>query len=156
MKSNEALDLLKYALHLRIHGENAPGGNETWKEFDTKCEAYLRKTESVGQISDGFHTFKDLYNHRRALTVALMESNLSISWKSKEHHPEDQPMFKGGYFIVGMTLPGEGQISYHYKLHHWTDFDNVTELPHAPKWNGHSPETTVIDLFNFKPKCACR
>lgn len=51
MSSNEALDLLKYVLHLRMHGENAPGGSETWREFDTRCEAYLRKTESVDQIS---------------------------------------------------------------------------------------------------------
>jgi hypothetical protein len=34
--------LLEYALHLRQYGECAPGGNETWAEFDRRTEAYLR------------------------------------------------------------------------------------------------------------------
>jgi hypothetical protein len=40
----EAVRLLEYALHLRMHGERAPGGNETWREFDVRAEAFLRKT----------------------------------------------------------------------------------------------------------------
>lgn len=34
--------LVTYALHLRIHGEMAPGGNETWAEFDRRAEMLLR------------------------------------------------------------------------------------------------------------------
>lgn len=37
-----ALDLLKYALHMRMYGERAPGGDETWHEFDRRAEAYMR------------------------------------------------------------------------------------------------------------------
>lgn len=36
------MGLLEYALHLRQHGEHAPGGNETWAEFDQRCERFLR------------------------------------------------------------------------------------------------------------------
>jgi hypothetical protein len=43
-RDSEARRLLEYALHLRMHGERAPGGNETWAEFDRRCEAYLRST----------------------------------------------------------------------------------------------------------------
>jgi hypothetical protein len=43
-RDSEARRLLEYALHLRMHGERAPGGNETWAEFDQRCEAYLRAT----------------------------------------------------------------------------------------------------------------
>jgi hypothetical protein len=39
----DAVDLLQYGLHLRVHGENAPGGSETWREFDQRTEAFLRK-----------------------------------------------------------------------------------------------------------------
>lgn len=39
----EAVRLLAYALHLRMHGERAPGGNETWSQFDRDAEAYLRR-----------------------------------------------------------------------------------------------------------------
>jgi hypothetical protein len=44
VRDSEARRLLEYALHLRMHGERAPGGNETWAEFDQRCEAYLRAT----------------------------------------------------------------------------------------------------------------
>jgi hypothetical protein len=38
---DEAVGLLKYALHLRRRGESALGGNETWQEFDDRNEAFL-------------------------------------------------------------------------------------------------------------------
>lgn len=41
----DALELLRYALHLRMHGENASGGTETWAEFDQRCEALLRRVQ---------------------------------------------------------------------------------------------------------------
>jgi hypothetical protein len=42
-----ARDLIAYALHLRQHGERAPGGNETWADFDRKAEDFLRRTPVV-------------------------------------------------------------------------------------------------------------
>jgi hypothetical protein len=98
----------------------------------------------AGEISDGFHTFEELYDHRRALTALLAAGAASAgdSWRSKAHHPEDSPMFEGGYFIVGINLPN-GTITYHYKLSHWDDFASVPELEHAPRWDGASPADTV-------------
>lgn len=40
---DDAVWLLTYALHLRMHGERAPGGNETWATFDRRCEEFLRR-----------------------------------------------------------------------------------------------------------------
>lgn len=37
-----AVALVQYALHLRMHGERAPGGTETWAEFDRRAEEFLR------------------------------------------------------------------------------------------------------------------
>lgn len=92
-------------------------------------------------ITDGYHSFGELYDHRRALTAALAKSLSLDSWRSKEHHPDGDPMFEG-YFIVGINLP-TGPITYHYKLSHWDDFAGVTELAHAPAWDGHTPADTV-------------
>jgi hypothetical protein len=39
----EAIRILEYALHLRMYGERAPGGDETWNEFDQQCEEFLRR-----------------------------------------------------------------------------------------------------------------
>lgn len=108
----------------------------------------MAKSKATDNISDGYHTFGELYDHRRALTRALMLSNTKISWRSKHHHPDDDPMFEGGYFIVGMQLP-TGQISYHYKLSHWNDFDGVPTIEYAPKYDGHTPQETVTRLLDW-------
>jgi hypothetical protein len=43
--ADDAIELLRYALHLRQHGERAPGGNETWRAFDRRAEAFLRAAD---------------------------------------------------------------------------------------------------------------
>lgn len=105
--------------------------------------------DEVSQVSDGHHTFGELYDHRRALTalLATMAATEGDAWRSKAHHPDDSPMFEGGYFIVGINLP-TGTITYHYKLRHWDDFRGVPELEHAPKWDGAMPVDTVIRLMD--------
>lgn len=105
--------------------------------------------DGTGKISDGYHTFGELYDHRRALTAVLAASAATggDSWRSKEHHPDADPMFPG-YFIVGIELP-TGTITYHYKLTHWDDFAAVPELEHAPKWDGAGPPETVDRLLKL-------
>lgn len=99
------------------------------------------------EVSDGYHTFRDLYDHRRALTATLAAgaSTAGDSWRSKAHHPEDGPMFDGS-FIVGIDLP-TGTITYHYNLEFWDDFAAVPELEHAKKWDGAGPDETVSRLL---------
>lgn len=102
-----------------------------------------------GQVSDGYHTFRELYAHRRALSAVLAGATASDgdSWRSKQHHPDGDPMFPG-YFIVGINLP-TGTITYHYKLKHWDDFAAVPELEHAPHWDGATPDDTVARLLEL-------
>lgn len=105
--------------------------------------------EINGETSDGFHTFNDLYDHRMVLTAALFHAlrRLSIGevgawpWRSVAHHPDDGPIY-AGYFIVGAELDGQ-QFSYHYTLENWALFGMCTTLPHAPKWDGHTPADTI-------------
>lgn len=103
----------------------------------------------VDTVSDGYHTFGELYDHRRALTAAFLRDLGRFAWKSKAHHPDDNPMFEGGYFIVGANLLDHGQISYHYKLTHWDDFRRIPEIPHAPKYDGHTPVDVVQRLLTW-------
>ena len=37
-----AIRLIQEALHLCQNGERAPGGNETWADWGSKAEAFLR------------------------------------------------------------------------------------------------------------------
>lgn len=112
---------------------------------------------AMGEVSDGHHTFNELYAHRRALTAALAEAvegccpgrpTGARAWRSKEHHPEDGPMFDGS-FIVGFTFSDGSTISYHYGLEYWDDFSHVFTLPHAPKYDGHTPDSTITRLLAY-------
>lgn len=89
----------------------------------------------IGQISDGSHTFDELYHHRMILFSIICNSNVAVAWKSWKHH--DGTMYDD-YFIVGVTTP-EGDYSYHYHKDHWNRF-SVKELDLAPEWDGHKPE----------------
>jgi hypothetical protein len=140
-----AKDVRAYVINRRIHDlevmtlEVITGGVDT-----------IEPPAVTAQTSDGFHTFGELYDHRRALTAVLAAGAASAgdAWRSKAHHPDDSPMFDGGYFIVGIELP-TGTITYHYKLSHWDDFAAVPELDHAPKWDGALPGETVTRLLTL-------
>lgn len=46
-----AVRLLEAALHLRQNGERAPGGNETWAEWDRRAETFLREAARRGVLT---------------------------------------------------------------------------------------------------------
>lgn len=89
----------------------------------------------TGEISDGYHTFNELYHHRAVLFSVICNQNKDIAWKSKLH--SDGTMYDE-MFIVGITTP-QGQYSYHYDLILWSLFD-VKELDKAPEYDGHLPK----------------
>lgn len=99
--------------------------------------------ESVGELSDTYHSFNDLYKHRTILT-ALAFLLLPYTWKSKIH--EDGTMYNG-MFIVGAPTP-EGMISYHYDLEYW-DLFKIPELPHAPYFTGYTDNDVLERLINI-------
>ena len=92
-------------------------------------------------ISDGYHTFGELYEHRHALFIALANSHPDLAWKSIKHN--DGTMFPG-YFIAGMALPE--QITYHLPLVLWKRL-RVKILRLAPEWDGHTSRD-VVDRLN--------
>ena len=103
-----------------------------------------------GDISDGYHTFNELYDHRAALTAALFKSlPRDTVYKSKKHH--DGTMYDG-MFIVGANLPGIGEISYHYDLDPWWDVFNIREVENAPEWDGHTPNDVIERLKAYAKK----
>lgn len=104
------------------------------------------------QVSDGWHSFADLYRHRLALTAAIASAAATMgdSWRSKLHHPDDRPISPLN-FIVGIQFP-TGLITYHYRLAHWDDFASVPEIPHAPAWDGVGPDETV-DILLRAARC---
>ena len=88
----------------------------------------------TGEISDGYHTFDELYYHRMVLFSVICNQNRDNSWKSWLH--ADGTMYED-YFIVGITTP-EGDYTYHYHKDYWELF-NVLEISRAHVWDGHQP-----------------
>lgn len=90
---------------------------------------------SRNAVSDGYHTFRELYYHRMVLFSIILNQNKDKAWKAKKHH--DGTMFGDDSFICGIETP-EGQYTYHYHLSDWGKF-NVKELEFAPEYDGHKP-----------------
>lgn len=84
-------------------------------------------------ISDGSHTYGELYEDRMFLFSIICNDNQDKAWKSWLH--DDGTMFDD-YFIVGINTP-EGSFTYHYHKDTWDNF-KVPEIPKAPAWDGHS------------------
>ena len=118
--------------------------NTTIKDINDSLEFMRKEGMSRKQVSDGYHTFDELYYHRMILFSLLLNSHKDISWKAKKHH--DGTMFDEDSFICGIETP-EGQYTYHYKLEYWDMFD-VKELEFAPEYDGHKPSdiTRLLSL----------
>jgi hypothetical protein len=103
-------------------------------------------------ISDGYHTFDELYKDRLLLTALLFEymcggplnrrTHKPQPFKSKLHH--DDTMFDG-MFIVGIMF-GDRYFSYHYNLEYWDLFHFMPEIHNAPKWSKEI-DMTINEFF---------
>ena len=122
-------------------------------------------------VSDGYHTFKDMYDIRLAYNVALFNTWGEIT-VSSENYPftgEDRPSLLPQYdvhkswrhhdgqgcfgeekkwFIVSAYLPGVGLISNHYKAEHW-DLFKIPEVRKALyEFDGHTTKDVIERLKN--------
>ena len=108
---------------------------EDFNKFKELVNIGKKVKENIGEFSDGYHTFNELYDHRMVLFAVICGTYKGDAWKSFKHH--DGSMYDD-YFIVGIDTP-EGQYSYHYHINEWMNFD-VKELEFAPEWDGHEPK----------------
>lgn len=154
LEERKRVGVERYGMPLRAHNGRDALVDAYQEALD--LTVYLRQTlqeqptsDAITEdTSDGYHTFAELYAHRRALTAALAVAVARrTAWRSKQHHPDDGPIYEG-YFIVGIDLP-TGTVSYHYELAYWDDFRHVEELEHAPKWDGATPADSVTRLLEW-------
>lgn len=93
----------------------------------------------IGDMSDGYHTFNELYHHRAVLFSVICNLHPLCAWKAKKHY--DGSMYDG-MFIVGINTP-EGQATYHYDIDPYWDMFHVPEAEFAPEWDGHTPDEAI-------------
>jgi len=102
----------------------------------------------VGTVSDGYHTFNELYEHRSLLFCALSQVNSEWCWKSKNHwiDGEVKPCHDG-WFVACIHLDA-GQVSYHMQMEYWSSFRGV-DLDRPPAHDGHTSSDVILRLKDF-------
>ncbi len=94
-------------------------------------------TDDTRKVSDGYHTFEGLYDHRILLFINLVvESEWKAAWMP--HYP--------GWPVLFVETP-EGQISYHFleKYLHLIERNGIKRDDNY-KWDGHTPNQVIERL----------
>lgn len=113
------------------------------------------------QVSDGYHTMDELYDHRIQLFIALCRfiriadgyadeadaGGKAISvWRSKPH--ADGSSFDG-WFILGLHKEVGKQITYHLPIARWNDCDFAETLEKGPEFDGHTSADVLARLADI-------
>lgn len=112
-------------------------------------KTYSHEDDMMDNISDGYHTFNELYRYRMLYNAAffneLAKGDVKVC-KSHKHY-DGEECFGGGWFIVMAELP-TGQISNHYENQYWELF-NIPELDTAWEWDGHTPNEAADRIESY-------
>lgn len=109
--------------------------------------------KTIGEVSDGYHTFNELYEYRMLYNAAffnLLAKNKQCGVHKSKRHATGEKCFGGGWFIVMANLP-TGQISNHYELKDW-DLFQCEEKEFADVWDGHTPQEAAERLRKYLKK----
>jgi hypothetical protein len=105
----------------------------------------------MGEVSDGYHTFNELYRYRMLYNAAffnLLARNGQVEvCKSRRHSDGEKCFGSDDWFIVMAILP-TGQVSNHYKSKYWDLFD-VPERETAFEYDGHTPNEAADRLEKY-------
>lgn len=112
------------------------------------------KDDEVENVSDGYHTFNELYSHRILLFLLVMkllakQEGEGVVWWSENHH--DGPSYSG-WLICGIYKEEGKQITYHIPSS-YKEFllkcENIEHLDKAPEFDGHSSDDVLDRLENL-------
>lgn len=124
------------------------------RESEINAEIVENKLDT-NKISDGYHTFEELYEHRITLFIALcrlmkFEYKLQYDgkgvWRSKAH--SDGSVWDGWFILGILQTPGQ-QITYHLPISKWEETNFATTLDKAPEFDGHSSQEVLQRLKNL-------
>jgi hypothetical protein len=106
----------------------------------------LIQSMDKSKISDGYHTFGELYDHRNMLFVnlcKLLKKQDFHVWRSIKH--SDGSMDKD-WFIMGINKGHGNQITYHLPISMWDSTMWAETLDKAPDYDGHSSKDVLTRL----------
>ncbi len=95
----------------------------------------------VSEVSDGYHTFSELYDHRCLLWVNVLQAHKESAFKTWRNDVGEK---WDGWFIAGLNTE-HGQITYHLPEKLWSLLD-VKETEKNEGYDGHTPAETLQRL----------
>jgi len=131
--------------HFAVNDDNPVVIDDIARWLTQTLTAERQKREEVVEVtedtSDGYHTFRELYEFR-----LLYNAHLFNEWakqgmydvhKSQRHADGELCFGRDDYFIVVATLP-TGQISNHYPMCDWDLFQCEAVEKAKHEWDGHT------------------
>ncbi len=119
-----------------IEFADSVGGVET---VESAINTLIKVSKAdTNKISDGYHTFGELYQHRIEIYIALCKKehyqNNSV-WRSRLHSDGSE---MDGWFVLGINTENGKQITYHLPSVYWIDTLFAITLDKAPEFDGHT------------------
>lgn len=100
-------------------------------------------------VSDGYHTFDELYDHRITLWITLckyLKEKGAPIYRSKKHSDGNLCFGTDTQFILGLDEEKGKQISYHIPIERWDETEFAETLEKAPEWDGHTSSDVLERL----------
>lgn len=102
-----------------------------------------REKVDTNLITDGFHTFGELYEHRITLFIALARAlvharTLKYIWRFKTDD---------NWFLLGINKREGEQITYHLPISKWDQTEFADTVSARPLYDGHTSQD-VLDRLN--------
>lgn len=100
-------------------------------------------------VSDGYHSFGELYEHRIVNYIAILriifDRDVRLRrpwhmWRSKMHSDGSS---WDGWFILGIYTEPDQQITYHLPIEKWDECSFAQTLERAPEYDGHTSEDVI-------------
>ncbi len=110
---------------------------QTRKEAVTEALNMMMKFADSNLISDGYHTFGELYDHRIELFIALCRI---LSFPTAYAKKIWKCQIENGWFIMGINTEKGKQITYHLPASKWDETDFCTHILGKEKYffDGHT------------------
>lgn len=126
--------------------------HEIRQNFKLAANDYGFMGDDNMQVSDGYHTMDELYEHRFALWIVICrlyagmnecakdygnvpESSRTPVWRSKLH--DDGSEYEG-WFVLGIGKEKGKMMTYHLPNIKWDDTSFAETLERAPEFDGHT------------------
>lgn len=111
-----------------------------------EVNGFVRSVDT-NMVSDGYHTFGELYEHRITLFMAVCKLTKRDVWMTKVH--SDGSKWEG-WFLLGINTNSGEQITYHLPISKWNECTEFAEMiEKAPQFDGHTSADVLNRLYLY-------